>query len=543
MASIEEQLKNVRTMEDIVNLLSILFTNLNNQNELYYDMFLNPEPMDLELERYDENGELVTVTLANRAKDIIRAYTGEGNPNGKITARIGALYIDLVNGSLYYKASGSDSYGWYCVWSQFNLRANEDYLTPTGNGSQVTDINANNIGTGTLSVSRGGTGTGSISGLVKGNGTNAFTAAADGTDYLGPNSMVGMISHFAAEDIPTGWLLCNGAQYNIGDYSRLYARIGSKYNIKSGDLAKTFYAYKSGSNVIYLTTTNPSTLDVVYSDLGVVQTNATITAIRPSDNSIAVTVSGITTVYTYSSDESDHKQYGKYYAYKNGEDVFFVDTAVPTTLDTVYENIGEVALLKITEVGAYSSTGASSLTFYDGETTKTYNRDTTSDVIVTEYADPSGEGVTAFRIPNLVNKYIKGGIPIDVGTTGEAHVQAHNHFITGNTLGGTAHSHGVGTYQITGWIPASEGVFKSWFRLPSDNNAFSHYQENVVSGSSPNDKFDNDVWMLNAYNGHGFLGASATESTHTHGFQLASTTVGSGKNEVDHTVMLPVIKY
>ena len=77
MADVTDRLKNVRTLEDVVNLLTILFTNLNNQNEIYYDMFLNPTPMDLELERYDENGELVTVVLANRAKDRISALINE----------------------------------------------------------------------------------------------------------------------------------------------------------------------------------------------------------------------------------------------------------------------------------------------------------------------------------------------------------------------------------------------------------------------------------------------------------------------------------
>ena len=84
MSTIEERLQNVRTLEDIVNLLTILFTNLNNQNEQYYDMFLNPVPMDLDLERYDENGELVTVVHPNVAKMRISTYTGTGSPNGKL---------------------------------------------------------------------------------------------------------------------------------------------------------------------------------------------------------------------------------------------------------------------------------------------------------------------------------------------------------------------------------------------------------------------------------------------------------------------------
>ena len=143
--NISSKLQSVRTMEDIVNLLSILFTNLNNQNEMYYNMFLNPVPMDLELERYDETGKLVTVTLPNVAKMRVGAYSGEGDPNGKQAASMGSLYIDTLNRSIYYKGSGSDSYGWQLVWSTANLIENVNFISPTGNGSQLQQLNANNI--------------------------------------------------------------------------------------------------------------------------------------------------------------------------------------------------------------------------------------------------------------------------------------------------------------------------------------------------------------------------------------------------------------
>ena len=55
----------VRSLEDVAYLLNILFFNMNNLSKVYYDMFINPEPMDIELQRYDESGTLTTITLPN----------------------------------------------------------------------------------------------------------------------------------------------------------------------------------------------------------------------------------------------------------------------------------------------------------------------------------------------------------------------------------------------------------------------------------------------------------------------------------------------
>ena len=233
MEDISEQLRNVRTMEDIVNLLMVLFTNLNNQNEMYYDMFLNPVPMDLELERYDENGQLVTVTLPNVAKMRISIYSGEVDPNGTQVAAQGALYINTATYDLFYKGFGIDSYGWILLWSARNL----DYLSPIGDASRLKNLNMNSATLGTLAVERGGTGANAITGLVKGNGTDPFTAADDGFDYLGPSSMVGIICYYPIYDtslpnagIPSGWLRCDGYDgYLKADYPRLAAKLGNKF--------------------------------------------------------------------------------------------------------------------------------------------------------------------------------------------------------------------------------------------------------------------------------------------------------------------------
>ena len=48
----------------------------------------------------------------------------------------------------------------------------------------------------------------------------------------------GMITFFHATDVPEGWLLCNGATVSRTTYSRLFAKIGTKYG--AGDGSTTF---------------------------------------------------------------------------------------------------------------------------------------------------------------------------------------------------------------------------------------------------------------------------------------------------------------
>ena len=237
---IDKKLQTARTMEDIVNLLSILFTNLNNQNEMYYDMFLNPVPMDLNLERYNENGELVTVSLPNVAKMRVTTYSGAGSPNGSQVASIGALYIDINTMDLYYKASGNDSYGWQLIWTTTNLVANVDYISPEGDGSRLQNLSANSISSGVLPVSRGGTGVNSITGLIKGNGTYSLSAAIVNEDYLAPSSFIGLVMHCPVPEIPIGWLICDGTTYDVRirpELTRLKNFLGNRYG---GDGVNTF---------------------------------------------------------------------------------------------------------------------------------------------------------------------------------------------------------------------------------------------------------------------------------------------------------------
>lgn len=465
MASIEEQLRNVRTLEDIVNLLTILFTNLNNQNEQYYDMFLNPVPMDLNLERYDENGELVTVVHPNVAKMKMTAYSGEGNPNGKVVANAGSLYIDLLEPhELFYKASGSNSQGWYSLWSKYNLVSGVNFLTPTSEAPELRKLNMNNAGLGKLSVEFGGTGVSSISGIVKGNGTEPFEAATDGVDYMGPSSFTGMIAYYPADIIPDGWLICDGKKYDVAssdvNLSRLCTKLGTKYRIVQGSQG-TYYAFKyDNDNIVYTKSpaSNLTVASVVYSEVGV----ASMLAIRSISGNI--------------------------------------------------------------------------ITLSDG---KAYTYTSASNIDASSYEDTDVDGVTKFRVPNLIGKYIKGGALADVGVERSGHLGAHTHGVVGNTAVENAHTHDRGNMNIIGHIPASENVYKSGYSLPSPN-CFSKEAGNVISGTSVNDKFDNDVWLFNAASTwEGRTGATS----HLHGINLTSEAAGSGANEVDHIIMVPVIKY
>lgn len=228
---------NIRTLEDLTNVVAQLYFNLNTLDSKYYDMFINPEPMVIELERYDEAGQLTKVYLNNRAKDRDDSQgvlTGVGNPNGQQVAGIGTFYIDTATATLYYKGAGVDAYGWISVSSSQNFIPGVDYLAPNGNGSQLKFLNADSISSGTLSVLRGGTGVDTITGLIKGNGASSFTTAVEGTDYIAPSGLVGIICYYPNNIIPSGWLRCDGAAYSRTTYSRLYSKIGVTYGEGNG---------------------------------------------------------------------------------------------------------------------------------------------------------------------------------------------------------------------------------------------------------------------------------------------------------------------
>ena len=135
------------TLTELIDMLSELFTNMNNLDKTYYDMFYNPTPLDITLERYDENGVLQKVVLPNRAKDKDAIIVGSGDPEGKIAAGIGKLYMDGNNSYLYYKTQGTaiapTVSGWMLIFTTVNAGTTFQLVSEKGQANGYAPLNEN----------------------------------------------------------------------------------------------------------------------------------------------------------------------------------------------------------------------------------------------------------------------------------------------------------------------------------------------------------------------------------------------------------------
>ena len=244
MAKIEDQLRNVRTLEDIVNILSILFNNMNSISRNYYDIFLNPNQMYVTVKMYDDDGVLRDFEIPNVATFKSSVLFSVGSPDEVLPANVGAFCIDTSTNDLYYKASGgSSASGWKKIYSSNT----DSFLTPDGDAHDLKNLNMDNADRGVLSVLYGGTGISNLfSGLVKANGENPFTEAKENEDYVSPASMVGVVSFYAgdvnidpneATIVNKGWLVCNGKYVKKADYQNLYRVIGDQYGVDGDSFA------------------------------------------------------------------------------------------------------------------------------------------------------------------------------------------------------------------------------------------------------------------------------------------------------------------
>lgn len=229
--------KNVRTLEDIINVLSMLYGSLNSLNQNYYDLFVNPTPRDdIEVMGYDENGNITPRKVANVAYYRTSVMSGAGAPTATVEGVLGNFYIDTVTGNLYYNTGQLKNKN---EWT----RIDDDrttFLTPEGDGSGLTNLSTDQLVRGILPVERGGSGVNNITGLIKGNDNQPYSAAIDGTDYIGP-SMTGVISYFAGDEAPTGWLICDGSLKLKSSYSRLFSVIGNKYKNDGDDTEGDYF--------------------------------------------------------------------------------------------------------------------------------------------------------------------------------------------------------------------------------------------------------------------------------------------------------------
>lgn len=227
------------TENQVIALLQMLFTNLNQVDAIYYDLFINPIPMDVTLERYDENGTLKTIIIPNRAKDKLNMLSGVGSPEGSVEGNMGTLYFDTRGRELYYKSTATSLYGWSKILSAINFREGIDFLKPDGEGFGLQNLNGTNITGGVVQPSVGGTGSTGITGIVKGQGSySPYTVAVPDVDYMVPTSYVGMIGWFAGITAPSGWLIADGHEESRIERARLFERIGVIYG--AGDGQTTF---------------------------------------------------------------------------------------------------------------------------------------------------------------------------------------------------------------------------------------------------------------------------------------------------------------
>jgi len=102
----------IATFEQIETILSKLATNYSSLALTFYNVFYNPNPMDVTFQMFDEAGVLQTYTIPNRAKDKGYIMEGNGSPEGLVTASLGVLYQDLQSGDLYIKRIATGDEGW-----------------------------------------------------------------------------------------------------------------------------------------------------------------------------------------------------------------------------------------------------------------------------------------------------------------------------------------------------------------------------------------------------------------------------------------------
>ena len=102
----------VPTYEQIATILTKLATNYSNLASTFYNIFYSTTPEDVDIQLYNEAGELVTYTIPNRAKDLQNLLSGETVPEGNVEGSKGTLYQDLTNGDLYIKETPDGTEGW-----------------------------------------------------------------------------------------------------------------------------------------------------------------------------------------------------------------------------------------------------------------------------------------------------------------------------------------------------------------------------------------------------------------------------------------------
>ena len=145
----------------IIENITELLTNSVNITDKFYDIFFNPEPMDVTFEQYNDDNKLVEVTIPNRAKDLKNIKVGSRAPEGQVSAEVGTLYINSSVPQLYIKVEGTNENGWVAIPNQEEtISIIRNYLEV--NGYATEEYVNNSIGNGTIIFTQGGVQKGTI---------------------------------------------------------------------------------------------------------------------------------------------------------------------------------------------------------------------------------------------------------------------------------------------------------------------------------------------------------------------------------------------
>lgn len=162
----------------IIENITELLTNSVNITDKFYDIFFNPEPMDVTFEQYNDDNKLVEVTIPNRAKDLKNIKVGSRNPEGQVSAEVGTLYINSSVPQLYIKVEGTNENGWVAIPNQEEtISIIRNYLEV--NGYATEEYVNNSIGNGTIIFTQGGVQKGTITMNQNGDATIEFEAPSE----------------------------------------------------------------------------------------------------------------------------------------------------------------------------------------------------------------------------------------------------------------------------------------------------------------------------------------------------------------------------
>lgn len=100
-------------------MLTTLLVNAEAIVSTYFDMFFNPNPIDVTLNQYDSDGVIKTYTVPNMAKYKLIFTRGYVNPEGNVESKAGGIYLDIITMTPYVKTSeDSSTSGGALGWTQ-----------------------------------------------------------------------------------------------------------------------------------------------------------------------------------------------------------------------------------------------------------------------------------------------------------------------------------------------------------------------------------------------------------------------------------------